>query len=287
MVRTPARIAALMPSAPAAGFLDRDGQLFVGVLLRSRRQAAGKHRAGGENLREVGAVLVVGADCGAHRIDPVRQVPHDGHVHVDRELARVARAARGRDVVAGDLHARPGDGALVDDVAEIHIGVGPGRAHVADGREAGAQGGERVRRSPERRLRGGGGGQDLLPVRAHLVGEVGVEVDHAGQKRRVAEVDDDIAPSCELLAAHGHNAVAFDDQQSRFGKLTAAVNEARGADQDRGVLGRIILGRHARRKRGDRRSRCLAHRECGEDGRAHPQPECLQAGIVTLDRTQL
>ena len=74
-----------------------------------------------------------------HLVHAIGQIADDRHVHVDRELPRVARAAGCRDVVAGHLQARPGHRALVDGVAEIDVHVRPGRAHVPARRETGQQ----------------------------------------------------------------------------------------------------------------------------------------------------
>ena len=199
MVRTPARSAALMPSAPCACAATKLPQRVASSTATASsaseyccapgRDALRHHRAGRQHLDEVGAVLEVRAHHLAHLVDAVGEVADDRHVHVDGELARVAGAAGGRHVVAGHLQPRPGHRALVDGVAQIDVDVRPGRPHVAARREAGHQRGPRVDGAVDGRASRRRGEQRRLPVGADLVGEMRVQVDEPGQHRGGAEVD--------------------------------------------------------------------------------------------------
>ena len=120
-------------------------------------------------------------------------------------------AAENVDGIAADAHARAGDEAVIDGVA--NGGVGGARAfgaHVALGREAGHQivaGGER---SDDGALRHGL--LDGLQIfGAGMQEQMDVGVDQAGQQRGVAEIDE-LARSagCATDSADGGDAIALD-----------------------------------------------------------------------------
>ena len=220
-------------AAPSVRFFHRHRQLGVGVLLRARRNALRHHRAGGEDLDEVRAVLEIGPDDLAHLVDTVRQIADDRHVDVDRELPRIAGAAGRRDVVAGHLQPRTRYRALVDGVAQVDVDVRPRRAHVAGRGEAGHQRRSRVHRAVDGGASGRGGEQRRLPVGADLVGQVRVQVDEAGEHGRRAQIDDLIGghagrrpDALDPIAANQHTGVG--DWRS-----ATSVDEPSRLDQDR------------------------------------------------------
>ncbi len=203
-------------AAPALRLLDGDGDLFVRVLLCAGRDPLGEHGAGRENLNEVRAVLEVRAHRVADGVHSIRERLDDGNLHVDRELPGVAGTAGRSHVVSRHHEPRPGDDALIDGVTEIDVDVRPGRAHVATGGEPGAESGEGVSRSRESRLRWRRLEQDVLPMHAFDVGQVGMEIDETRQEGGASEVDD--LRTRRNLVAHRFDTVATDDDD-RGGKL--------------------------------------------------------------------
>jgi len=114
--------------------------------LGAGRDALGERRTGREDLDEVGADLEVGAHRLGDLLGPVGEVVHERHLHVGRELQRIARPAGGGDVGAGDQHARAGQERRVAEIEHARA-----RGHVedaADGGDGGRGRRRRIRTSP-------------------------------------------------------------------------------------------------------------------------------------------
>ncbi len=167
--------------------------------------------AGLVDLGEVGAFFALGADGGDDLVGGVGVVGVREDVLGGVEAVGVLVAAEEVDGYAGDAHARAGDHAGVDGVADGGVGgAGAFGAHVALGGEAGDEVG------------GGGGGGDegalgdglvdgLEVFGAGVEEEVDVGVDEAGHEGAVAEVDDLCAGGVGYVLADGGDAVAGDE----------------------------------------------------------------------------
>ena len=248
-------------TTPARGFGDRRLDLGVGVLLCRGGDSLREHRSGGEDLDEVGAVLEVRAHRFDDLVGSVGEVAHDRHVDVDRELPRVSRASRRSDVVPRDHHARSRDHSGIDGVSERDVDVGPGRAHVAAGREARHQRHQRVSSSVERRVRRRRFQKRLLPVHVGAVHHVRVEVDETGEEGGRAEIDNRCSRRNREVLADLPDSIALDDDRRRLERLAStAVDQA--ARTYHGDLG---LGRSAENQGGDASSECF-HRDSSLDG---------------------
>jgi hypothetical protein len=105
-----------------------------------------------------------------------------------------------------------GHDALVDRLAQIDIGVWPGRSHVAARRETGRQRDQGVVRAVQRRLPGRRLQQLVFPVHAGA-GEMGVKIDQPRQQRRRTKIDH--ARVGRNAAAHRHDSIAADDDHRR------------------------------------------------------------------------
>ena len=220
--------------APARGLFGGDVHLLLGVLLRAGRRAFRKDGAGSQNLDEVGALLQIRAHGLTDFVGAVGQVLHDWHIHVDRKLPRIAGAAGGRDVVARRQQPRARDDIGIDGLSEVDVGVRPGWAHVAAGREAGHQRHERVVRAVKGRLPGSGPQQLLFPVNAGAR-QMGVQIDEARQQRGAAQLDDAGARRNRETAPDRFDSIAANqDDRRRHRRAAASVDQLRGADRHDG-----------------------------------------------------
>jgi len=172
----------------------RDGFRALGMDRHLPSWSMRRCHHGPELLRgELGLARVVGDDPSAYaRLDHVRALGDEsldeaGQVggrgrHGLASKHAVARAARDSDSSPGCHHARPGEAAVADRIAEKEVGMS-GRTEVADSGEPSQEGGAR-------RL----GPCDLVrrPLRgiSRLPRQVRVRVDEPGHGARVAEVDD-------------------------------------------------------------------------------------------------
>ena len=138
-------------------------------------------------------------------------------------------------------------------------------------------------RPVQRRLCGRGGDEHFLPVRAHAVGEVGVQVDQPGQDGGVAEVDDVVGPGGGGFRARRRDAVAGDEDGAGLDKGALAVDHPGRADEGGGFLPRGGVQSEAergesRRGRGRLRRRRAwrrAQRRDCEERRRHERPSAL------------
>src|SRR5580693_1445294 len=174
-------------------FVDGGGEFFGSELLRLRIAAVSEDGAAGENLDMVGAVVRKLADALADFPRAVglavAKIPRKSNV--GREAGHGAGATGDGDVGSGDEHARAGDVAFGDGVAESDVGECAIDADVANGGEAGVERHAGVWDGFERHFGGGVfeliDGIDIALLRA--VGKVGVAVDEAGEDGGVREID--------------------------------------------------------------------------------------------------
>ncbi len=175
----------------AVGFRHGGAELVDGVLEGGVEVVAGEGvGAGLVDLGEVGALFALGADGGDKLVGGVGAVGIGEDVLGGVEAVGVLVPAEDVDGHAGHPHARAGDHAGVDGVADGGVGgAGAFGAHVAFGGEAGHEVGG-----------GGAGGDESALGDAFFDGlevfgtgveeEVDVGVDEAGHEGAVAEVDD-------------------------------------------------------------------------------------------------
>ena len=222
------------PIAGARGFVDRGGELLLGILVRRDELTVdGGVRAGFVNFDEVGAFLELFADDGDEFGDVVGVGGVGQHALLGIEADGVFVAAENIDGVAGDAQARAGDEAVVDGVTDGGVGgAGAFGAHVAFGGETAHQ----VVASSE-------GGDDgalrdgflygLQIFGAGMEEEVNVGVDEAGEEGGVAEVEDFGVRGPRNFCADFFDEVAVDENFA--GGSDAAgfdVEQARGVEDE-------------------------------------------------------
>ena len=199
--------------AGAVGFRDGGGELgFVVLVGRREDRSSDKVVAAGlVDLGEVGALLALLAHGGDDLIGGVGAVGVGEQVLGGVEAEVVFVAAVDVDGVAGHAHARTGDEAGINCVADGDVGApGPLGTHVALGGEAGDEVGF-----------GGGGGEEgalgygledgLEGFVAGVEEEVDVGVDETGHQGGGAEVDDLGACGVGDVLADLGDAVAGDE----------------------------------------------------------------------------
>ncbi len=241
--------------AEALRFFDRGGQLRLGVLV-GRVQHAIHHGvwAGLVHLDEVRTLLVLLADDFDNLVAGVGVVGVGEHVLRGVEVVGVFMAAENVDGVGADAHARTGNDAGVDGIADRRAGgAGAFGAHVALRGEAGHEVGF-----------GGLLGEDGAPwdglldglqvLRAGMQEQMHVRVDETGEQRGVAEVDDVRALRMIDGCAHGLDALALDENLAGLKDVAGVhLEKTRGVEHDGGV------------------GRGLRHAERREEHRAHEQ----------------
>ena len=164
--------------------------LLQGVLAGLRIVAFGEHAAGGADLDQVRAVFDVLAHHVLHRGDAVGHAV-TGDVEGLRQQVVVHVAAGDAERRTADLHVRSFDEPFVDGVAQIDIGKAIG-SHIAHGGDPRFERDLRIACADQRAL-GNRGGELVVGVEVRVVGEMGVDIDNAGEQRGVAEVDGLIA----------------------------------------------------------------------------------------------
>src|ERR1035437_495742 len=203
----------------------------------------GEDAAGGAGLDDVGAVL----DVVAHGLAGLVRATDDavGDAGFAAEDVRgeagggVAMPAGGAEGVDGDQHARAGNLAGVDGVAQADIDVIAG-PHVAHGGEAGHQGAAHDIDGIERALRNVllEGVQFLYAVVALVgVSEVGVRVDQAGEQGGVAEIDGFGAGGKRRLGADGGDLTVGDHYKAGRDHVIDLAVEHVGGFEDVGLVG--------------------------------------------------
>ena len=246
MVSAPAEDRA--PHAFGRAGVDRDGD--AGALRRLHRELHFVERKGGTRagagapaivaveLDPIGAVADLVAHHARQAVDAVGLFGALRHAPFEREaLGRVT--AGGHDGARGGEHARTGNDALIDRLLEFDIGVaGALGAQIADGGEAGHQGGAQV-------IDGAGGAQresfvrHLVVPRSLVVGmqqDVRVAFDQAGQQRGAGQVDDlGVGGVDGRGGSGGLDAVAADAHGPAF--VRGLAIEDAGGFEDGGVLG--------------------------------------------------
>ena len=199
------------------------------------------------DLGEVGALLALLAHGGDDLVGGVGAVGVGEQVLCGVEAGVVLVAAVDVDGVAGDAHARAGDEAGVDGVADGDVGAeGALGAHVALGGEAGEEVGFGLRGGDEGALRDGlhDGLEGLV---AGVEEEVDVGVDETGHQGGGAEVDDGgVCGMGDVLADFG-DAVAGDEDFAGRDELAGGdVEQVRGVE-DCGFRLDFLLRRCLRR----------------------------------------
>ena len=168
---------------------DGGTDLLLGVVRHGRIGARGHHAARREQLDPVGAVLDVLAHLLTDLIGPVGERLVALDVDVLGQLVVVAVTAGRRERLDRDQHARPGNAARRDRIAQRDVGE-IAAAEVAHRRESGEQRLARVRHALDRGARRGL--LEILVRRLLLAArEVHVGVDEPRQQRHVAEIDVD------------------------------------------------------------------------------------------------
>ena len=230
-------------AAEAVGIGDQGLELVEAVLAGLRIVALGKHAAGGADLDEIGAVLDILAHLLLHGGDAVGDAFRGGMELEGKEVV-VAMAAGDAQRRSANLHVRAGDIAVVDVIAEGDIGVS-GCADIADAGEAGFEGDLGEAHTVES-LAHGIGGEAGVGVEIVAEGEVGVDVDQAGQDGHGAQVDFAVAGRGGGGGSRrdGGDAITGDDDGLIGGFLSAAdVEDVAGADEDARLLSKSGCGK--------------------------------------------
>ena len=235
------------------GFFDDDPHLFDGKSWSCPV---------GIDLDEIGAV----ADLFANSAASVLRTAN--HLRTGREVAQIGGNAEGivladgGDGARGDFHARAFDKALIDGVAQGHVGVaGAFVFDVANGGEAGEQGDARVGGAFESAegLRFCGEVENVgVRSTRHAGHQVSVAINQAGKKSGVGEINDfgrfwgvglDLRGGADLFGA-----VAFDEDGGVFEVAAGAdVEDARGFDDCR--LGGFRFRIRLRKRTGGKKSK--------------------------------
>ena len=207
-------------AAEGVSFGDQGVEFGLGELRRIDVVGEREHAAGGAGLDHVGAVFDVVAHGQAGLVRAVDDAVGDAGFaaeDVGREAGGgVAVPAGGADGVDGDQHARAGNLAGGDGVAQADIDE-IARSHIADRREAGHQGAAHDIDGIQRALRDVflEGVQFLDAVVALVwVGEVRVRIDEAGQEGGVAEIDGFGAGGNRRLGADGDDLAVGDHDEA-------------------------------------------------------------------------
>ena len=209
-------------AAEPVGVGDDGLHLFQRVLAGLRVVALGEHAAGRANFDQVGAVLDVVPDHVLHAGDAISNTSAL-HVVLLREEVLVHVSAGNAERWAGDLHVRAGDVSLVNFIAQCDVGEAV-RSYVAHRGETCVERGLCVLYTNDRFLAGSHRELEVgIEVGCH--GEVGVDVDEAGQQGVTGEIDDAVAGLGGRRAGggDGDNFVALHDD-GLIGRLLAGVD---------------------------------------------------------------
>ena len=248
--------------APEGVRLADDGaQLLVGELPRPQIVARRQHAAGCGDLDQVGAVLDLVADGGAALVRGIADSRLDAAAARDREVG--AEGVQGVGVPAGDgddlargQDARAFDQPEVDGAAQRHARA-VRVAHVAHGREPGAQRREGIHRAEDRLVGGRPQDRPPLPVGVHQERQVIVTVDEAGDDGAAGEIEvaRTLRAGQRLLRLDRLDPVSFDqDRHVAPGRPAAAVDQQTDPDVER--LRRVRGGGAGRsRRRGEQERR--------------------------------
>ncbi len=229
--------------AALRGFLHRGMDLGFGVFGFPGFGASGQHRAGGDDLDQVGAAIEHDVDMPAHVIHALGDAAAECFRHHGalRQAGDLAAAAGHGDVGAGDEHARSGHVAGVDRIAQRDIGEAAIDAHIAHGGEAGAHGVARVFRADE-----GVACRVALQRRAgvgHLafVGEMGVHV-HQARHHRIGRPVEHVRARGGRRPRRDRDDAAVLDRHRLVGEHAAAVDVEQVAGAHHGPLRALGVG---------------------------------------------
>ena len=171
-----------------------------------------EHAAGDGSLDHIGAIFHLEPNRFPNRVrsvgNAVGPIRLCAEKHVAKSVRMIEMTAGRADAVSRDEHARSGDDAFVDRVAERDIGkvvrIGKAAPDVAHGGEAGFDRGFGIRDHLERELGNifvQHAETQLVVVAGIIEGQMGVRVHEAGREGGVAEIDDlgvvgngDVAP---------------------------------------------------------------------------------------------
>ena len=215
------------------GLVHRRTDLVFAELRRARRGPPRQHRAGGDDLDEVGAPV---EDLADHAPDLVGGVRHpepelSRDLDVGRHRRDVAATARDGHVGAGALHPGPDDRSFVDGLAEGHVHERPECPDVTHGGEPGHHRVARVANARECLLRARPHEQRGVLAPFEFPHQVRVAVDEARHDSVLRQVDHPSAVRISaLVRSHRLDAVADDlDDLSAEELACGRVDQAAGA----------------------------------------------------------
>ena len=227
-----------------AGFVH-DGVCFFDAEIRYADDFAVGREAeavGAVDFDEVGAVIELFADGFARFPGAVDGLNADGNGDLGR-ITFQAVATGGGDAARGNFHARAGNQALVDGVANIYVAIhGAFGFDVAQGGEAGFEGAFCAERGEDSAVLPGLLEEDVVVFGdvSCVDHDVGVAIDEAGEDGGLAEVDD-VGASGDLDLVGGRDSgdfFALDDDDLIAEHLAGAdVEEMTGADVSVGRVG--------------------------------------------------